>query len=116
MRLNWTKEQLYLHISKLLDMMVNVAQEDDVITDDEEAIIEVCRQRLWAEHAEFEKYIDDDTPIDEIRDNISNILQKVLKEATETAKTDGTITSDELKLIDQMAKFIRTNDITKYLQ
>ncbi|MHA2028129.1 MAG: hypothetical protein ACW99A_04395 [Candidatus Kariarchaeaceae archaeon] len=115
MSFNWNKDEINVKISRLLDTIVNLANEDNVISDDEDVIIEAARQKLWGLHSDFEKMIDQNLSIEEAKSQTMLLLEQVITGVTDAAKKDKKITSDELVLIDRIAKFLRNTDFTDLL-
>ncbi len=115
MSLNWNKDDIHVKISRILDTIVNLANEDNVITEDEETIIEAARKKLWDMNKEFEKMIDQKMSLQDAKDRTKLLIKRVIAEVTDTAKKDSKITSDELILIDRITKFLRNTDFTELL-
>ena len=115
MTLNWNKDDIHVKISRLLDTIVNLANEDNVISKDEETLIEAARKKLWDMHKEFEIMIDQQTNLQDVKVKTKQLVERVITEVTETAKKDSKITSDELILIDRITKYLRNVDFTQLL-
>ena len=116
MSLNWKKDDIDVKISRLLDTIVNLANEDNVISDDEDVIIEAARKKLWGLHKEFEKMISQQLSLDDAKAKTKTLVEQVIFEVTEAAKKDSKITSDELILIDRISKFLRNTDFAELLK
>ena len=112
MSFSWDKEEISVRVSRLLDTIVTLANEDEVISPDEEAIIEVVRQKLWGLTDEFENMVDQSFSIEQARTQTKLLLEDVINVVTETAKADNKITGDELVLIDKITKYIRQSNFT----
>lgn len=112
---NWNKGDIDVKISRLLDTIVNLANEDNVISEEENAIIEAARKKLWDLHIEFEKMIDQKLSLEEAKTQTKILLEQVISGVTDAAKQDKKITSDELILIDRITKFLRNADFTELL-
>ncbi|MFV2015046.1 MAG: hypothetical protein ACC656_06445 [Candidatus Heimdallarchaeota archaeon] len=115
MSFNWNKDDINVKISRLLDTIVNLANEDNVISEEEDAIIEAARKKLWSLHHEFGKMIDQKLSLEEARAQTRKLVEQVISGVTEAAKQDNKITSDELILIDRIAKYLRNADFTDLL-
>lgn len=115
MSFNWNKDDINVKISRLLDTIVNLANEDNVISAEEDVIIEAARKKLWGLHLEFEKMIDQKLSLEEAKTHTKKILEQVISAVTEAAKQDKKITSDELILIDRITKYLRNTDFTELL-
>lgn len=115
MSLNWNKSDIDVKISRLLDTIVNLANEDNVMSNDESAIIEAARAKLWGLHKEFEKMIDQQLSLEDARTKTKKYVEQVISEVTNAAKKDNKITSDELILIDRISKFLRNTDFASLL-
>lgn len=107
MSFNWKKDEIDVKISRLLDTIVNLANEDNVISDDEDVIIEATRKKLWSLRSEFEKMIDQNISLEEAKAQTKKLVDQVISSVTEAAKQDSKITSDELILIDRISKYLR---------
>ncbi|MDH5404743.1 MAG: hypothetical protein OEZ01_10165 [Candidatus Heimdallarchaeota archaeon] len=115
MGFNWKKEEIEVKISRLLDSIINLAMVDEVITPDEESIIEVCRSKLWGLEHEFLAMTEKNLDVDSARVRIKELFEEVIKSAVDKAKSDGTITSDELILIDRVTKFLRSTNLEEFI-
>jgi hypothetical protein len=112
MSFNWKKDEIDVKISRLLDTIVNLANEDNVISNEENIIIEAARKKLWSLRAEFERMIDQNLSLEEAKAQTKKLVDQVISSVTEVAKQDNKITSDELILIDRIAKYLRNADFT----
>lgn len=115
MTINWKKDEINVRISRLLDTVVNLAMADDIITDEEEQLLQVIRKELWSLKDEFELMVAEEMSLDDATKRTKELFEQVIKKATAKAKEDGTITNDELILIDRIAKYLRNEDISEYL-
>ncbi|OLS26059.1 MAG: hypothetical protein HeimC2_16810 [Candidatus Heimdallarchaeota archaeon LC_2] len=115
MSLNWNKDEIHVKISRLLDTIVTLANEDNIISEDEDALIEAARKKLWDMHNEFEIMIDQQMNMQEAKTKTKQLIEKVILDIADTAKKDSQITSDELIIIDRITKFLRNADFTQLL-
>lgn len=108
----WKIDDINIMTSRILDNLVTIALQDNIVTDDEEAIIESVRQGLWDLEEEIKASID--LPAHEFKRKIREIFNSVLKEVIQTARLDGSITSDERDLISSIRKFMTEENIQQF--
>ncbi len=116
MTFSWNPDDLDLHISRMLDLIVNLANEDNIVTVDEEVMIEALRQKLWQLKPKFDEIVQHSNSIDEAREQIKILFKNVLNEMADTATADKKVSADELKMLDKLAKYIRENDFSQIIQ
>ncbi len=111
--MDWKPEEIRIRLSRLLDTLVTLAMEDNLVTDDEEAIIERIRFALWSLENEFQELI----KLDEysFRNKMQSMFDKVLQDVISTARADGLITSDENRLIKKIKEFLATNGLSRII-
>ena len=88
---NWKKDEINVKISRLLDTIVNLANEDNVISEEEDVIIEAARKKLWGLRQEFERMIDQKLGLEEARTKTRSMVEQVIAGVTEAAKQDDKI-------------------------
>ncbi|MCH8905894.1 MAG: hypothetical protein IH840_02305 [Candidatus Heimdallarchaeota archaeon] len=64
MSFNWDKDEVNVRTSRLLDTIVNLTNEDHVITPDEDTIIEATRSKLYQIESQFLKMKEDNVSLD----------------------------------------------------
>lgn len=114
MEIKWKKEEIKERLTKLLDKIVNLALDDDVISSDEQDIIDTLREHILSFENRFATMIDDHTETEEVMNQLTNYFERAIEATARQARQDGTITSDELILIDRLAKSLRQEDLSKY--
>ncbi|RMG30558.1 MAG: hypothetical protein D6732_15945 [Methanobacteriota archaeon] len=111
--MDWKPEEIRIRLSRLLDTLVSLAMEDNLVTDDEEAIIERIRFTLWS----LENELMGAQNIDEYRfkEKIQTLFDNALQQVIMTARADGLITSDENRLITKIKEFLQNNGLSRLL-
>jgi len=100
----WTKDEVNIRLSRLLDGVVSIAMEDHIISDDEETIIEKVRKGLWMMEEKVSNIVDldDDKFKAELRQTMKSVIDEVMKEA----QMDGIMTQEENRLIKKIRDYI----------
>lgn len=111
--MDWKPEEIRIRLSRLLDTLVTLAMEDNLVTDDEEAIIERIRFTLWS----LENELMDLENLDDyqFREKIQNLFDNALQQVIMTARADGLITSEENRLILKIKEFLQTNGLSRLI-
>jgi hypothetical protein len=115
MALNWKEGEIRQRLSNLIDHVIETAFQDEIISPDEEALIEVIRQGVRDLETQMKQMIQRQISLEQAEQEIREMFERVLSQAAQTAKNDGTITADELLIIDRLAKYIRNEDIAEYI-
>ncbi len=100
------REEVFIHIKKLCDNLQAIALEDDQITDDEQAILDIVNNAIQNLEEQTIQIFESELDNDEFSDLLMEIFNDIVKNVVNTAKLDGVITSDEQKLIDRIRQFI----------
>ncbi len=111
--MDWKPEEIRIRLSRLLDTLVSLAMEDNLVTDDEEAIIERIRFTLWS----LENELMGSQIMDEFqfREKIKNLFDNALQQVLATARADGLITSEENRLISKIKEFLQSNGLSRLI-
>jgi len=110
----WKKEEITRRLTDIVDHIVAVALKDDVITTDEQELLDVIRQHLLSFESTFEALIEEHRDVEQVMSKTRALFEQAIATAAQQARKDGTITSDELILIDRMAKSLRNEDLSRY--
>ena len=78
MSFSWKNDEIDVKISRLLDTIVNLANEDNVISEEEDVIIEAARKKLWSLRAEFEKMMEEKLSLSEARIKAKSLVEQVV--------------------------------------
>lgn len=90
-------------LEKVFDEVVKIAREDNVITSDEQSILETTRKNIDKFKELFEEALEDDILTgDEIK-GLEKAYKKIYLESELQAMKDAILTSDEVKLISKIA-------------
>ena len=116
MPLEWNVKDINIHTSRMLDELINLANLDNLITEEEDMIIEACREKIWALQNEFTQMVENNLDLPSVRSKVKSMLKNIIHTAAEAARADGKITSDELYLVDRLNKYIRDNDFSKIIK
>lgn len=116
MAFTWNGGEIRQRLSNLIDHVIETAFQDERISSDEEKLIEVIRRGMWDLEIQIKEMVQHQISLEVAEQEISEMFEKVLSQTAQTAKTDGTITADELSIIDHLAKYIRNEDISDYIR
>ncbi len=111
--MDWKPEEIKIRVSRLLDTLVTLAMEDNIVTDEEEAIIERIRFALWSMENQFQDYIKLNEF--EFRNKVQDMFDRVIQEVMMKAREDGIITSDENRLITKIKDFLREDGLSRII-
>lgn len=96
------QEAIKLCLKELRD----IALEDQIITEDEQAIITKIEYDFNNLETQVVQVLESDLSEDEFQDLIADFLEDVVENVTLVAMADNHITEDEEKLIDRIRKFV----------
>ena len=116
MEITWKKGEITQRLMRLCDTLIEIAMEDDIISDDEQALIDVMKKHVMDVEDQFALMIDQQKPVDEVIKQTKVLFERAIEATAREARKDGTITADELILIDRVAKSLRREDLTKYFE
>jgi hypothetical protein len=111
----WKESEIRYKLSNLIDHVIETAFQDKVISSDEETLIEVIRGEMRNLEKQIKQLVESQITIDSAEQRIRDMFEMVLTQTAQTAKNDGTITADELMIIDRLAKYIRNEDFRDYI-
>lgn len=115
MSIGWKKENVRLKLMELMNNIRTVALEDTVISNDEETILEGLKWDILQLEDEISQIIEDGMDKHEASLRIKQLFENVIDSSAKSAKDDGTITAEELVMIDKLAKYLRNMDASEFL-
>lgn len=115
MTFTWKESEIHYKLSNLIDYVIETAFQDEIISSDEESLIEVIRGEMWNLEKQIKQLVESQISIDGAEQKIKEMFEMVLSQTAQTAKKDGTITADELLIIDRLAKYIRKENFRDYI-
>lgn len=116
MTIEWDRREIHSKLSGLMDRITHLAMDDNVISIDEQELIDVIKNHVFSFEDQIEIMVDDNDDFPTIVQKVKNIFEGGIEAAARQARKDGTITSDELILIDRLAKSLRNEDVSTLLQ
>jgi len=93
-------------INTCLAELKEIALEDHVITDDEQAILTKISEDFTHLEKQVIQVLESDLSEDDFQDLILDFLSDIVTNATKVAMADHKITEDEQKLLDRIQKFV----------
>ena len=109
----WTKDEVNIRLSRLLDGVVSLAMDDHIITDDEEIIIERVRQGLWDMEEKVNQMVDLDD--EKFKAELRQTLKMVVDDVTKEARKDGILTQEENRLIKRIRKYLEEQGVDSFV-
>ena len=106
MSINWKRDEVKERSSHLLDTIVALTMADNVVTPDEEELVNVIREQIYSFEAKFSSIVERQLNLEEATAEVTSIFEEVITIAANKAKEDGTITSDELILNEDISKYL----------
>jgi len=94
----------------LLDKIIKQAKKDDIITKDEEGIIEKVNEKYGIYKDELESALSDHIITEKEFDSLLKLRHRLYETALSQALEDGTITEDEKNILNQMRKNLQLTD------
>jgi hypothetical protein len=95
-------------LDKLFKEVVNIAKEDNIITSEEQAILEKTRINIEEFKRLYEEAIEDNVITDEEFEALSGAYKKIYSDSEEEAMKDQKLTKDEVKIISKIAHTLFT--------
>ncbi len=109
----WTKDEVNIRLSRLLDGVVSLAMDDHIITDDEEIIIERVRKGLWDMEEKVNQMVDLDD--EKFKAELRQTLKMVVDDVTKEARKDGILTQEENRLIKRIRKYLEEQGVDSFV-
>ena len=100
------KEQIDQEIDKLMTELNNVAMIDNVISQDENAIIAKIREELKNLEKQLVQILESELEDHEFNDILIDCLDDCIVKVEKVAMEDGIITDDEQQLIKVLKEFV----------
>ncbi len=101
-----TREKIDKSIKILLEDLNNIALEDEIISDDEKAILDKINYELHNLQTQIMQILESDLDDDEFHDILKDTLHDIIVNVKIVADADGKITEDENKLLKRLQEFI----------
>ncbi len=98
-------EEIKSSLSKLIAELERKALEDDIISKDEQALLECVQRDIENLESQLAEMLGSSLDEQEFRDLAAQVLQDMFENALRVAKSDGKITRDEKELIDIIQRF-----------
>ncbi len=105
-----TAEEINEAITQCLIELREIALEDQIITQDERAILDKIEEDFKNLQNQVIQVLESDLPEDEFQDIILDFLDDTVENVVNIAMEDGTITKDEQNLINRLKEFSGGND------
>ncbi len=109
----WTKDEVNIRLSRLLDGVVSLAMDDHIISDDEEIIIERVRKGLWDMEEKVNQMVDLDD--EKFKAELRQTLRTVIDDVTKEARKDGILTQEENRLIKRIRKYLEEQGVDSFV-
>ena len=90
-------------LEKMFNEVVKIAKEDNIITPDEQAILDTTRHNIVKFIKVYEEAIEDQVITEEEFTALESAYKKIYSEAESTALNDNILTPDEVRLIAKIA-------------
>jgi len=116
MSFEWKREEIRSRLTQLLNSLIKIAMEDEIVSEDEQAIIDTLSRHILAMEDEFSQMTTKHYDMEMATNHTRELFEKAIEATVRQAKQDGTITADELILIDRLTKSLRREELSKYLQ
>jgi hypothetical protein len=101
-----TKEEIDQQISNLIDKLRKTAMEDLQITFEEQAIMDKIEEDLQNLQSQIIQVLESELDDEEFDDLVNDFLNDIIHNIIDVAKLDGTISDDELRLINAVQDFV----------
>ena len=95
-------------LENLFEDVVRIAKEDNVVTDDEQAILEKTRANIDHFGKLYEKAMEDNIITDDEYQTLLVAYKRIYKESEEEALRDEKLTKDEVNIIAKLAHTLFT--------
>ena len=101
-----SKEEIEKAIQNLMEELIDTAKADNVISDDELAIINKIQDDLMNMQRQIFQVLESDLDDLEFRNLVSDFLEDTIKNAKSVAYDDNILTTDELFLLDKLEEIV----------
>lgn len=95
-------------LEKLFDEVVKIAKEDNVVTPDEQALLEKTQQNIEEFKKLYDKAMEDNVITEEEYSVLEKAYKKIYSETQDEAFRDEILTKDEVKIISKIAHTLFT--------
>jgi hypothetical protein len=115
MTIEWNRNEIHSKLNGLMDRITHLAMQDNVISEDEQELIDVIKNHVFSFEGQIEEMVESHDDLPTIVEKVKSVFESGIEAAARQARKDGTITADELILIDRLAKSLRNEDVGSLL-
>ena len=90
----------------IIDKLMKIAMSDNILTSDEEALIQSIKTDLTQVEQQLLQVLESDLSDDEFEDLLHQLLHTSLQNATKKAMEDGVVNYDERNILLQLNKLV----------